>query len=165
MITNTELCALTLPRPSRRPPLPPPPLSLSRASPDSTPFHTLPLPAPQICANAQKYFGVDVMMHLTCTGLTRVQLRSALTDAKEAGIHNILALRGDPARGTWRWGERRRRRGEEDEERTNQRGEERERERDVCLEGKQSDSNTHTHTHTHTSSCSMPPSSSPLYWD
>ncbi len=54
----------------------------------------------EIASNTQKYCGVDVMMHLTCTNLSRSKLREILVDAKEAGIQNILALRGDPVRGT-----------------------------------------------------------------
>ena len=54
----------------------------------------------EIAANTQKYCGVDVMMHLTCTNLTRSKIRETLQRAKEKGIQNILALRGDPVRGT-----------------------------------------------------------------
>ena len=57
----------------------------------------------EIASNTQKYCGVDVMMHLTCTNLTRSKIRTILARAKEAGIQNILALRGDPVRGkTWK---------------------------------------------------------------
>ena len=54
----------------------------------------------EIASNTQKYCGVDVMMHLTCTNLTRDEIRQVLVRAKEAGLQNILALRGDPVRGT-----------------------------------------------------------------
>ena len=47
-----------------------------------------------ICLNAQKYCGVEVMMHLTCTNITRDTLKEALTICKEGGVQNILALRG-----------------------------------------------------------------------
>eukprot|EP01036_Dinobryon_divergens_P053852 gene53852-71964_t len=56
-----------------------------------------------ISAHAQKYFGVDVLMHLTCTNMSVSQLKSALIAAKEAGIQNILALRGDPPKGAQFW--------------------------------------------------------------
>lgn len=46
--------------------------------------------------NAQQFFGLDVMMHLTCANMSESRLRNALDQAKEAGIRNILALRGDP---------------------------------------------------------------------
>ena len=53
----------------------------------------------EIAANVQKYCGVDVMMHLTCTNMTKKKLRQVLQQAKDSGIENILALRGDPVRG------------------------------------------------------------------
>ncbi len=56
-----------------------------------------------ICEYAQKYFGVQVLMHLTCTGLSRDQIRQTLIQAKDAGIRNILALRGDPPKGALTW--------------------------------------------------------------
>ena len=52
-----------------------------------------------ICEYSQTYFGVDVLMHLTCTNLTSDELKQILKAAKEMGIQNILALRGDPAKG------------------------------------------------------------------
>mmetsp|Transcript_16542 Transcript_16542/g.24882 ORF Transcript_16542/g.24882 Transcript_16542/m.24882 type:complete len:616 (+) Transcript_16542:55-1902(+) len=56
-----------------------------------------------IAEYAQKYFGVEVLMHLTCTGQTQNQIRETLKQAKEMGIHNILALRGDPPKGALTW--------------------------------------------------------------
>lgn len=53
----------------------------------------------EICATAQKFIGLETMMHLTCTNMPRSQIDSALKAAKDAGIQNILALRGDPPRG------------------------------------------------------------------
>jgi len=50
----------------------------------------------QICMNALKYHGLDVMMHLTCTNMDKKKVHDALVACKEAGIVNILALRGDP---------------------------------------------------------------------
>ena len=52
---------------------------------------------------AQKYFGVEVLMHITCTGMTANQIKQALMAAKSAGIHNVLALRGDPPKGAQFW--------------------------------------------------------------
>jgi hypothetical protein len=48
----------------------------------------------EICATAQKYCGLETMMHLTCTNMPRAQIDDALRQAKAAGIQNILALRG-----------------------------------------------------------------------
>merc|ERR1719162_1585755 len=53
----------------------------------------------EICINALKYHGLDVMMHLTCTNMVKEDLHKALTTCKENGICNILALRGDPPAG------------------------------------------------------------------
>ena len=46
---------------------------------------------------------VDVLMHLTTTGMSRDMILKALQKAKENGMQNILALRGDPPRGQRRW--------------------------------------------------------------
>ena len=48
---------------------------------------------------SQTYFGVEVLMHLTCTNLTVDALKEILNAARAAGIQNILALRGDPPKG------------------------------------------------------------------
>ena len=45
------------------------------------------------CTNI--FTGVDVLLHLTLSGINEQQLKSVLDQAKSAGIHNILALRGD----------------------------------------------------------------------
>jgi len=50
----------------------------------------------EICINALKYHGLNVMMHLTCTNMPKEKLKEALETCKENGICNILALRGDP---------------------------------------------------------------------
>ena len=44
--------------------------------------------------------GFDVMAHVTCGGATRDELRALLTDLRRGGIENIMALRGDPPRGS-----------------------------------------------------------------
>jgi len=49
-----------------------------------------------LASYAQKYCGVDVLMHLTCTGMSKRDLKFALERAKACGVENILALRGDP---------------------------------------------------------------------
>ncbi len=56
-----------------------------------------------IAITAQKYHGVDIMMHLTCSHMTKEAIRSALLRAREGGIRNILALRGDPVKGDEVW--------------------------------------------------------------
>ena len=49
------------------------------------------------------YFGVDVLMHLTCTNMKVDELKQILIAARNAGIENILALRGDPPKGAVSW--------------------------------------------------------------
>ena len=49
-----------------------------------------------ICSGAIKRFGVNVMMHLTCTNMKKSDLDSVLDRMHAAGIRNIMALRGDP---------------------------------------------------------------------
>jgi methylenetetrahydrofolate reductase (NADPH) len=47
-------------------------------------------------------YGLDVLLHLTCH-LPRSDLKRVLKNAREAGIQNILALRGDPPIGESKW--------------------------------------------------------------
>ncbi|KAI8451614.1 methylenetetrahydrofolate reductase-domain-containing protein [Phakopsora pachyrhizi] len=51
----------------------------------------------------QSRFLVPCCLHLTCTNIQTSQLDQTLMQAKELGIVNILALRGDPPRGTESW--------------------------------------------------------------
>jgi len=43
--------------------------------------------------------GLSPIAHLTCVGSTKQQLRALLDEYRQAGIENILALRGDPPEG------------------------------------------------------------------
>ncbi|MBC5829062.1 MAG: methylenetetrahydrofolate reductase [NAD(P)H] [Candidatus Eremiobacteraeota bacterium] len=43
--------------------------------------------------------GLVVMAHVTCVGSTRSELRELFGDLADAGIENVLALRGDPPKG------------------------------------------------------------------
>lgn len=47
----------------------------------------------------QRDHALPAMMHLTCVGSTREQLREVIAEARERGIVNLLALRGDPPTG------------------------------------------------------------------
>ena len=49
---------------------------------------------------AQTVYGLETCMHLTCVGMGQDKVDSALEDAYKAGCTNILALRGDPPRGS-----------------------------------------------------------------
>ena len=43
--------------------------------------------------------GLEPMAHYTCAGATREELQEMLRGLQDAGIENVLALRGDPPRG------------------------------------------------------------------
>jgi methylenetetrahydrofolate reductase (NADPH) len=47
--------------------------------------------------------GIEAMAHLSCVGATREELAGVLDDMRDAGIENILALRGDAPRGAGDW--------------------------------------------------------------
>jgi methylenetetrahydrofolate reductase (NADPH) len=47
--------------------------------------------------------GIEAMAHLSCVGSTREELAAILDDMSEAGIENVLALRGDAPRGQADW--------------------------------------------------------------
>ena len=47
--------------------------------------------------------GIEAMAHLSCVGTTREELGQILDGLHEAGIENVLALRGDPPRGETEW--------------------------------------------------------------
>ncbi|RHZ57906.1 hypothetical protein Glove_382g40 [Diversispora epigaea] len=57
----------------------------------------------EITATAQSVYGLETVMHLTCTNMPKEKIDKALRDAKECGCQNILALRGDPPKGSDRW--------------------------------------------------------------
>src|ERR1700733_2976651 len=47
--------------------------------------------------------GIEAMAHLSCVGTTRDELCGVLDSLADAGIENVLALRGDPPRGETEW--------------------------------------------------------------
>jgi methylenetetrahydrofolate reductase (NADPH) len=47
--------------------------------------------------------GIEAMAHFTCVGKTVEELRSTLDEIRDAGIENVLALRGDPPQGQAEW--------------------------------------------------------------
>lgn len=49
----------------------------------------------EICTEIQKRFSVPATAHFTCIGSSRAELLNWLAHAKEAGIKNIMTLRGD----------------------------------------------------------------------
>jgi methylenetetrahydrofolate reductase (NADPH) len=53
-----------------------------------------------LAARIKKTLRTETMAHLTCVGATRAELAAVLDDFAAAGIENVLALRGDPPKGT-----------------------------------------------------------------
>lgn len=51
----------------------------------------------------QEDYGLDTLLHLTCTNMEKAKIDQALSSAREKGLQNILALRGDPPRGQEYW--------------------------------------------------------------
>jgi len=54
----------------------------------------------EISHRIQQDYGLTTMSHLTCAGSTREQIQEYVDRARELGIRNILALRGDPPGGS-----------------------------------------------------------------
>ncbi len=48
-----------------------------------------------IAKNIESSYGVPSLAHLTCVNSTKETVRERINDIKAAGIHNIMALRGD----------------------------------------------------------------------
>jgi len=53
----------------------------------------------EICTRIKKDAGLETMAHLSCVGETIEGLETILGSLEEAGVENVLALRGDPPRG------------------------------------------------------------------
>ena len=49
----------------------------------------------EIAKNIEKSYGVPTLAHLTCVSSTRETVRDRIRDMKDAGISNVMALRGD----------------------------------------------------------------------
>ena len=56
-----------------------------------------------IVTRMRRDFGLEAMAHFTCVGATVDELHAALAQMREAGIDNVLALRGDPPQGEERF--------------------------------------------------------------
>src|SRR5215212_1166919 len=56
-----------------------------------------------IVKRLKQELGLEAMAHFTCVGATVDELRTVLDDMRDAGIENVLALRGDPPRGETEW--------------------------------------------------------------
>jgi methylenetetrahydrofolate reductase (NADPH) len=56
-----------------------------------------------IVKRIKQELGMEAMAHFTCVGATVDELRGVLDEMRDAGIDNVLALRGDPPRGETEW--------------------------------------------------------------
>jgi methylenetetrahydrofolate reductase (NADPH) len=57
----------------------------------------------EIVKRIRQEYGLEAMAHFTCVGATVAQLRDTLNEMQQAGIDNVLALRGDPPAGEEVW--------------------------------------------------------------
>ena len=57
----------------------------------------------EIVKRIRDEYGLEAMAHFTCVGATASELRSTLDEMRDAGIDNVLALRGDPPAGETEW--------------------------------------------------------------
>lgn len=53
----------------------------------------------EVVTRVKREHGIEAMAHLTCVGSTRDELGVVLSRILDAGIENVLALRGDPPKG------------------------------------------------------------------
>jgi methylenetetrahydrofolate reductase (NADPH) len=56
-----------------------------------------------IVKRIKQELGLEAMAHFTCVDATVDDLRATLDQMREAGIENVLALRGDPPKGAEEW--------------------------------------------------------------
>ncbi len=57
----------------------------------------------EIVSRIKNEFELEAMAHFTCVSATEAELRGVLDQMRDAGIENVLALRGDPPQGTDEW--------------------------------------------------------------
>jgi len=69
-------------------------VSVTYGAGGSTHAHTL-----EIVSRLKGAYGLEPMAHLTCVGASRDKIRGFLDALEEAGVGNVLALRGDPPKG------------------------------------------------------------------
>jgi len=57
----------------------------------------------ELVTQIRRDYGIEAMAHLTCLGASREEIAELLKTLGEAGVENVLALRGDPPRGAARF--------------------------------------------------------------
>ncbi len=73
-------------------------VSVTYGAGGSTRQHTL-----DLVTRMRRDFGIEPLAHLTCLGATRAQVDEILGRLAQAGVENLLALRGDPPKGDLRF--------------------------------------------------------------
>jgi len=53
----------------------------------------------ELVTHIRRDYGIEAMAHLTCLGASREEIGGVLRRLRDAGVENVLALRGDPPRG------------------------------------------------------------------
>ena len=53
----------------------------------------------EIVSRIRRQTGIEAMAHLTCVGATKEEIGGVIGRLRDAGVTNILALRGDPPKG------------------------------------------------------------------
>jgi methylenetetrahydrofolate reductase (NADPH) len=54
----------------------------------------------ELVGRIQRDVGIEAMAHLTCVGAPQTELASVLDQLQQAGVGNVIALRGDPPKGS-----------------------------------------------------------------
>ena len=57
----------------------------------------------RLVSKIKNEIGLEAVAHLTCVGHTKDELHGILSELRDAGIENVLALRGDPPKGETRF--------------------------------------------------------------
>jgi methylenetetrahydrofolate reductase (NADPH) len=57
----------------------------------------------EVVSHLKADYGLEAMAHLTCVGATVDELRATLDRMRDAGVENVLALRGDAPQGQSEW--------------------------------------------------------------
>jgi len=57
----------------------------------------------EIVKHLKRDYGMEAMAHFTCVGATTGELREMLDTMRDAGLENVLALRGDPPQDQTEW--------------------------------------------------------------
>ena len=54
----------------------------------------------ELVGRIQRDVGIEAMAHLTCVGASQAELAAVLDQLQHAGVSNVIALRGDPPKGS-----------------------------------------------------------------